>query len=92
MVETKIKNIWSDKRPDRKKLVDQLVKSLNTSYNKSKYKFIIQSIFNDWNEKFEEYFDAKGLFKESIHKDYYKKKLEEDARYAVKEFINIPNA
>lgn len=92
VVETKIKNIWSDKAADRKKLVDQLAKSLNTSYNKSKYKFIIQSIFNDWNEKFEEYFDAKGPFKESIHKDYYDEKLKEDAKYAVKKFINIPNA
>lgn len=88
----KIETIWSVKASDRKKLVDELVRNLSTSYTDSNCKFIIQPIFNDWNAKFKKYFGAEGSFKKSIHKDYYDEKLEEDARHAVEKFINIPNA
>ena len=94
----KIETIWSVKgkteetesvkASDRKKLVDELVRNLSTSYADSNCKFIIQPIFEDWDQKFKKYFNE--TFKKSIHEDCYDAELKDDAEYAVEKFINIP--
>jgi len=94
-----IEHIWSVKGKteetesvkafDRKKLVDELVRNLSPSYEKSICKFIIQPIFENWDQNFKKYFNE--TFEKSIRKDYYNDDLKNDAKYAVEKFMDIPN-